>query len=131
MRLFGLSALATVFAAVHVYAEQHVVHFDNRCERGTPTLIQGGKVLLTGKDYVSKGPLRSAIAYLQTGKLYLQWRRLHSPRNYARKFNMPRLRLKQGHLFDSSAQVLSGHRLSLLQGLRRSWRLLYQCQLPA
>ncbi|KAI1792185.1 glycopeptide [Ganoderma leucocontextum] len=32
-----------------------------------PTLIQGGKVLSTGKDYTIDGPLISAIAYLQTG----------------------------------------------------------------
>jgi rRNA maturation protein Nop10 len=32
-----------------------------------PTLIQGGRVLSTGGDYVSNGPLVAAIAYLQTG----------------------------------------------------------------
>ncbi|KAF9523718.1 Glp-like protein [Crepidotus variabilis] len=67
MQLSNFFILATVFAAVQVFAERHVVHFDNRCGRGTPTLIQGPNVLSTGGDYVSNGPLRSAIAYLQTG----------------------------------------------------------------
>ncbi|KAF4621180.1 hypothetical protein D9613_001131 [Agrocybe pediades] len=41
--------------------------FFYRCGRGTPRLIQGPNVLSTGGDYVSNGPLRGAIAYLQTG----------------------------------------------------------------
>ncbi|KAF8624952.1 hypothetical protein AX15_005629, partial [Amanita polypyramis BW_CC] len=55
----SLSALAL---ATIVSAETHTVHFDNRCGFGTPTLIQGGNVLSTGGDYVSNGPLVSAIA---------------------------------------------------------------------
>jgi len=67
--MFSLKTFALVVAAaaIGVQAERHVVHFDNRCGRGTPTLIQGSNVLSTGADYVSNGPLRSAIAYLQVG----------------------------------------------------------------
>ncbi|KAF8624951.1 hypothetical protein AX15_005628 [Amanita polypyramis BW_CC] len=61
---FSLSILALVTI---VSAETHTVHFNNRCGFGTPTLIRGGNVLSTGGDYVSNGPLVSAIAYLQTG----------------------------------------------------------------
>ncbi|CAE6465571.1 unnamed protein product [Rhizoctonia solani] len=64
--LFSTLAVALV-ASIGVQAERHVVHFDNRCGYGTPTLIQGGRVLSTGGDYVSNGPLVAAIAYLQTG----------------------------------------------------------------
>ncbi|KAF9523719.1 Glp-like protein [Crepidotus variabilis] len=67
MRLSSILALAASYAVTRVSAERHVVHFDNRCGFGIPTLIQGGNVLSTGGDYVSNGPLRSAIAYLQTG----------------------------------------------------------------
>ncbi|KEP54726.1 glycopeptide protein [Rhizoctonia solani 123E] len=70
--MFGFSTLISTLAvalvaSVGVQAERHVVHFDNRCGYGTPTLIQGGRVLSTGADYVSNGPLVAAIAYLQTG----------------------------------------------------------------
>ncbi|CAE6486059.1 unnamed protein product [Rhizoctonia solani] len=64
--LISTLAVALV-ASVGAQAERHVVHFDNRCGYGTPTLIQGGRVLSTGGDYVSNGPLVAAIAYLQTG----------------------------------------------------------------
>ncbi|KAG6836316.1 hypothetical protein H0H93_009236 [Arthromyces matolae] len=64
---------ATLFTAVKpigaiaVNGERHTVHFYNKCGFGTPILIQGGKILSTGEDYVSYGPLSGAIAYLQTG----------------------------------------------------------------
>ncbi|KAK7038467.1 glycopeptide [Favolaschia claudopus] len=55
-------------AAGQALAESHTVTFDNRCGRGTPTLIsQTGQVLSTGGGYTINGPLRGAIAYLQTG----------------------------------------------------------------
>ncbi|KAH9485788.1 hypothetical protein JR316_0002703 [Psilocybe cubensis] len=57
--------LAMLVAGAH--AESHTVHFTNRCGHGTPTLIQGGRVLSTGGDFTSNGPLVAAIAYLQTG----------------------------------------------------------------
>ncbi|KAG5352145.1 hypothetical protein C0989_003562 [Termitomyces sp. Mn162] len=60
-----ISLLAAV--AIAVKAEQHTVHFENKCGFGTPTLIQGPNVLSTGADFTSNGPLISAIAYLQTG----------------------------------------------------------------
>ncbi|QRV92896.1 hypothetical protein RhiJN_20914 [Ceratobasidium sp. AG-Ba] len=66
---FTFSVFAFVsLVTLEVLAERHVVHFDNRCGHGTPTLIQGGRVLSTGGDYVSNGPLIAAIAYLQTGQ---------------------------------------------------------------
>ncbi|KAJ6525171.1 hypothetical protein B0H19DRAFT_1199247 [Mycena capillaripes] len=45
----------------------HTVHFTNNCGFGTPTLIQGGRVLSTAGDYTQNGALLGAIAYLQTG----------------------------------------------------------------
>ncbi|KAG9121102.1 hypothetical protein FRC07_003083 [Ceratobasidium sp. 392] len=67
-----VSAVTIAFvAALGVAAERHIVHFDNRCGRGTPTLVQGGRILSTGADYVSNGPLTAAIAYLQTGNCLL------------------------------------------------------------
>ncbi|KAF8726212.1 hypothetical protein AX14_007924 [Amanita brunnescens Koide BX004] len=60
-------ALLSLTLATAVSAESHTVHFVNNCGRGTPTLVQNGNILSTGGDYVSNGPLISAIAYLQTG----------------------------------------------------------------
>jgi len=60
--------VAALFAAVVIVnAESHTVHFTNNCKFGTPTLVQNGIILSTGGDFVSGGPFRSAIAYLQTG----------------------------------------------------------------
>ncbi|KAJ7200172.1 hypothetical protein GGX14DRAFT_552135 [Mycena pura] len=62
------AAIAVLVAvALGVSAETHTVTFTNRCGFGTPTLIQGGKVLSTGGTFTTNGPLRGAIAYLQTG----------------------------------------------------------------
>lgn len=66
--MFKTARFALLATAIGVQAERHVVHFDNRCGYGTPTLIKGPNVLSTGGDYVSNGPLYSAIAYLQTGR---------------------------------------------------------------
>ncbi|THU97547.1 glycopeptide [Dendrothele bispora CBS 962.96] len=63
----SLSLVSLVALVASVSAERHTVHFDNRCGRGTPMLIQGPNVLSTGGDFTSNGPLTSAIAYLQTG----------------------------------------------------------------
>ncbi|TDL15342.1 hypothetical protein BD410DRAFT_796493 [Rickenella mellea] len=60
-----LLLLVAVVAAVN--AEQHTVHFDNRCGNGTSTLIVGGQIVSSGKDFTQNGPIVSAIAYLQTG----------------------------------------------------------------
>ncbi|KAF9047790.1 glycopeptide [Panaeolus papilionaceus] len=67
--MFSFKAIsaALVLAVIGAHAETHTVHFDNRCGRGTPTLIQGGRVLSTGGDFTINGPLTAAIAYLQTG----------------------------------------------------------------
>ncbi|TDL18832.1 hypothetical protein BD410DRAFT_792829 [Rickenella mellea] len=59
--------LLLVAAVVAVNAEQHTVHFDNRCGFGTPTLIVGGRVVSTGGDFTAGGSISGAIAYLQTG----------------------------------------------------------------
>ncbi|TDL18840.1 hypothetical protein BD410DRAFT_461446 [Rickenella mellea] len=59
-----LFLVATVMA---VNAEQHTVHFVNRCGFGTPTLIVGGRIVSTGGDFTSTGPIINAISYLQTG----------------------------------------------------------------
>ncbi|KAI0675142.1 hypothetical protein C8Q78DRAFT_1066981 [Trametes maxima] len=64
----ALSAVAVVAGAIQfVRAEQHTIRFENKCGKGTPQLIQGGKVLSTGQDYTSNGPFSAGIAYLQTG----------------------------------------------------------------
>ncbi|KAF5309380.1 hypothetical protein D9619_012483 [Psilocybe cf. subviscida] len=69
MTMFSFKTLITLFSigVVGAMAETHTVTFDNRCGRGTPTLIQGGRVLSTGGSFTSNGPLTAAIAYLQTG----------------------------------------------------------------
>ncbi|KAI1786082.1 glycopeptide [Ganoderma leucocontextum] len=67
---FSLSTAVVALAALvgTVVGETHTVHFSNNCRFGIPTLIQGGVILSNGgTDYVSNGPLSSAIAYLQTG----------------------------------------------------------------
>ncbi|KAJ7627210.1 glycopeptide [Roridomyces roridus] len=86
MFAFTTAFALLAFAATAVRGETHTVTFDNRCGRGTPTLIgQGGAVLSTGGmsfllyhlyimlnkahsgAYTINGPLIGAIAYLQTG----------------------------------------------------------------
>ncbi|KAI0812787.1 hypothetical protein BC629DRAFT_1589506 [Irpex lacteus] len=63
-----LSALTVVFSALSVAsAETHTITFDNKCGRGTPTLLVGGKVVSTGQPFTSSGTI-SGIAYLQTGE---------------------------------------------------------------
>ncbi|KAJ6522031.1 glycopeptide [Mycena capillaripes] len=67
--MFSFLAAMAVIAATfgHALAETHTVRFTNNCRFGTPTLIQGGRVLSTGGDYTKNGALLGAIAYLQTG----------------------------------------------------------------
>ncbi|TFK45149.1 hypothetical protein BDQ12DRAFT_743120 [Crucibulum laeve] len=67
--MLSIKALVlTIIAGVaSVVAETHTVTFDNRCGRGTPTLVQNGRILSTGGPYTSNGPFIGAIAYLQTG----------------------------------------------------------------
>ncbi|KAJ7478199.1 hypothetical protein FB451DRAFT_1556966 [Mycena latifolia] len=60
-----LSVLA--IAVSTVVAETHTISFTNNCGFGSPRLIQGANVLSTGGAYTINGPLRGAIAYLQTG----------------------------------------------------------------
>ncbi|TBU27807.1 hypothetical protein BD311DRAFT_723604 [Dichomitus squalens] len=62
-----VSLIAFVASISSAVAETHTVHFINQCGAGTPTLVQDGNILSMGRDYVSDGPLISAIAYLQTG----------------------------------------------------------------
>ncbi|KAM5544737.1 hypothetical protein V8D89_001635 [Ganoderma adspersum] len=85
MQLALSTAVVTLAALVStVVAEMHTVHFENNCVAsslsqqtcthfmllfscgfGAPRLVQGDNVLSKGKDFVSDGPLVSAIAYLQ------------------------------------------------------------------
>ncbi|KAJ7478239.1 Glp-like protein [Mycena latifolia] len=60
----GLLALAVGLA----HAETHTITFTNNCGFGTPMLILGPNVLSTGQPITINGPIRGAIAYLQTGK---------------------------------------------------------------
>ncbi|EIW52330.1 glycopeptide [Trametes versicolor FP-101664 SS1] len=64
---FIVSVAVAVCASTLVSAEGHL-RIIYRCGSGTPTLVQGGRVLSTGGDFVSNGPLNSAVAYLQTGQ---------------------------------------------------------------
>ncbi|KAJ7635684.1 hypothetical protein DFH06DRAFT_1336342 [Mycena polygramma] len=67
---FSIKAATAAFLAIavkSVFAETHTITFNNNCKFGTPTLIQGPNVLSTGGPYTINGPLRGAIAYLQTG----------------------------------------------------------------
>ncbi|KAI0693995.1 hypothetical protein C8T65DRAFT_667296 [Cerioporus squamosus] len=69
---FVVSAVAmAVLSGVSVRAESHTIRFKNNCGKGTPQLIQNGKVLSSGEDFVSNGPFSAAIAYLQTGECLL------------------------------------------------------------
>ncbi|KAF9002779.1 glycopeptide [Cyathus striatus] len=63
--------LAAATAIIAARAETHTIHFDNRCGRGTPTLVQNGRILSTGGDFTSNGPFVAGIAYLQTGNCLL------------------------------------------------------------
>ncbi|RPD59800.1 hypothetical protein L227DRAFT_575790 [Lentinus tigrinus ALCF2SS1-6] len=66
---FVVSAVAmAILSGVSVRAETHTIRFENKCGKGTPQLIQNGKVLSSGEDFVSNGPFTAGIAYLQTGE---------------------------------------------------------------
>ncbi|THH16963.1 hypothetical protein EW146_g3754 [Bondarzewia mesenterica] len=65
-RALSFLAVAT-FVLVGANAESHTVTFNNKCGRGTPLLLAGGKTLSTGRAYTHNGPLTAAIAFLQTG----------------------------------------------------------------
>ncbi|PIL32343.1 hypothetical protein GSI_05589 [Ganoderma sinense ZZ0214-1] len=66
---FSLATAVVALSALvgTVVGESHTIHFDNRCGRGTPMLVQSGKVLSKGADFTANGPFKAAIAYLQTG----------------------------------------------------------------
>jgi len=68
--LFTSIALLAISASaapiIRKRGESHTVTFKNTCSRGgTPTLVQSGQILSTGKPHTSEGPLVAAIAYLQ------------------------------------------------------------------
>ncbi|KAI0341995.1 hypothetical protein BDW22DRAFT_224389 [Trametopsis cervina] len=63
--LFGFASVLVALSVVQ--AESHTISFDNKCGRGTPTLIVGGQIVSTGQPYTS-GSTISGIAYLQTGE---------------------------------------------------------------
>jgi hypothetical protein len=62
--LSSLAVAITAFSAVN--AESHTISFENKCGRGTPTLIVGGKAVSAGQPFTSDTTI-SGIAYLQTG----------------------------------------------------------------
>ncbi|EIW63513.1 uncharacterized protein TRAVEDRAFT_69488 [Trametes versicolor FP-101664 SS1] len=68
MQLSLLVPAVAVLAGAFVRAETHTIRFENKCGKGTPQLIQGGKVLSTGADYTVNGVFSAGIAYLQTGE---------------------------------------------------------------
>ncbi|KDR84622.1 hypothetical protein GALMADRAFT_133877 [Galerina marginata CBS 339.88] len=53
-------------AIVGVSAETHTVHFTNRCGRGTPKLVQAGRILSNGEDYTSNGICKQASGHNRT-----------------------------------------------------------------
>jgi len=58
---------AIALCTLEVLAETHIVSFTNNCGRGTPTLVQSGRILSTGGPFTAGGQFNSFIAYLQTG----------------------------------------------------------------
>ncbi|KAK1217440.1 hypothetical protein PQX77_019904 [Marasmius sp. AFHP31] len=65
--LTTFAVLAT--AATTVLGETHTITMINRCNRGTPTLIrEGGVVVSTGDPYTANEAIATTIAYLQTGE---------------------------------------------------------------
>ncbi|KAL0568816.1 hypothetical protein V5O48_013160 [Marasmius crinis-equi] len=58
-------------AAGSAMGESHKITMNNHCGHGTPTLVQGGRVLSTGSSFTAGGAFISAIAYLQTGPCLL------------------------------------------------------------
>jgi hypothetical protein len=65
--VIGLLSGSTFASPLQARGESHTITFNNKCGKGTPQLIQNGKVLSTGQPYTSSGPFTAAIAYLQTG----------------------------------------------------------------
>ncbi|KAG2134199.1 uncharacterized protein EDB93DRAFT_851360 [Suillus bovinus] len=62
------SFFLAIFSAIGVGAsETHTIKFINQCGHGTPCLVENGRNVSTGQDYVVDG-LFSGIAYLQTGQ---------------------------------------------------------------
>ncbi|KAJ7263893.1 hypothetical protein C8J57DRAFT_1070290 [Mycena rebaudengoi] len=60
-------AILAVIAFGEVRAESHTVHFSNGYRMRQPTLVHGSKIISTGADFTTHGPLSHAIAYLQRG----------------------------------------------------------------
>ncbi|KZV76445.1 hypothetical protein PENSPDRAFT_680115 [Peniophora sp. CONT] len=64
----ALSVLALASLCAGVLAQTYTIFFDNKCGRGTPTLVdQNGAVLSTGGAYNFNGSIIGASAFLQTG----------------------------------------------------------------
>ncbi|KAK7466180.1 hypothetical protein VKT23_004901 [Stygiomarasmius scandens] len=61
------SLIVFAAAAICANAESHTITFTNKCGKGTPQLVQSGKVLSNGEPYTSNGAFATGIAYLQTG----------------------------------------------------------------
>ncbi|KAG1894740.1 uncharacterized protein F5891DRAFT_1061286 [Suillus fuscotomentosus] len=56
-----------IFSVIGVGAETHTIKFINQCGYGTPCLVENGRNVSTGQDYVVDS-MFSGIAYLQTGQ---------------------------------------------------------------
>ncbi|KAK1225446.1 hypothetical protein PQX77_011616 [Marasmius sp. AFHP31] len=69
MQLPSLFTPFVVIAAATsaVMGESHTVQLINKCGRGTPKLVQAGRILSSGGTFKAGGPL-NAIAYLHTGE---------------------------------------------------------------
>ncbi|KAI0355628.1 hypothetical protein OH77DRAFT_1382408, partial [Trametes cingulata] len=65
MQLSFVVPAVVLFAGALVHAEQHTIKFDNRCGKGTPQLLQNGKVLSSGEPFTSNGPFSAGIAYVK------------------------------------------------------------------
>ncbi|KAF5376376.1 hypothetical protein D9757_008672 [Collybiopsis confluens] len=66
--IIGLLSASSFATPLQARGESHTITFANKCGKGTPTLVQSGKILSTGQPFTSSGPFEAGIAYLQTGE---------------------------------------------------------------
>ncbi|KAF9526345.1 hypothetical protein CPB83DRAFT_770369 [Crepidotus variabilis] len=68
---FATALIALVTITIGVHAEHHNIRVINKCGRGTPYVMAGGKVLLKGEgNYGKDADISSAIAFLDTNGCY-------------------------------------------------------------
>ncbi|KIK55683.1 hypothetical protein GYMLUDRAFT_87539 [Collybiopsis luxurians FD-317 M1] len=68
LTVIGLFTASSFASPLQARGESHTITFVNNCGKGTPQLVQSGKVLSTGQPFTSSGPFEAGIAYLQTGE---------------------------------------------------------------